>query len=229
MKIGGLLKTSLIDYPGLISAVIFTQGCNFRCPYCHNPELVDPAQYTDGIEVDLILDFLHKRKGLLDGVVISGGEPTIHEELPLLIRKIKEMGYLVKLDTNGTNPEIISKLIDQKLIDFCAMDFKAPLERYHIATGSIIDQSNLLRTIEILGKAEIKVEFRTTVITPLHSEEDVIKITKMIPKGKKFILQRFEPNKTLDKYYKSQKTLSESTIARLEEHLKQNTINYAIR
>src|SRR6056297_2585563 len=127
MIIGALQKTSLIDYPGEISAVIFTRGCNFRCPYCHNPELVDKKRYTTALEINEVLTFLENRKGLLDGVVITGGEPTIYGDLPEFLLKIKQMGYLVKLDTNGTNPAMMRRVIDLNLVDYIAMDYKAPL------------------------------------------------------------------------------------------------------
>ena len=127
MKIGGLQKVSLIDYPGLICATIFLQGCNFRCSYCHNPELVNPQLFSPGLEEKEVLDFLKTRRGTLDGVTITGGEPTIQDDLASFIKKIKKLGFVIKLDTNGSQPQIIKALLDEKLLDFVAMDIKGPL------------------------------------------------------------------------------------------------------
>ncbi|OQX50761.1 MAG: anaerobic ribonucleoside-triphosphate reductase activating protein [Candidatus Cloacimonas sp. 4484_209] len=130
MKIGGFQKVSLIDYPGKICAIVFTRGCNFRCPYCHNPELVLPENYSPLIPEEEIFSFLEKRRGKLDAVEITGGEPTLQEDLTEFIRKIKEMGFLVKLDTNGSFPSVLEKVIYSGLVDYIAMDVKAPLEKY---------------------------------------------------------------------------------------------------
>jgi pyruvate formate lyase activating enzyme len=135
MKIGGLQKFSLLDYPGKISAVVFTQGCNFRCPYCHNPELVDPERFQECIPEDEIFAFLETRRGKLEAVTVTGGEPTIQNGLSSFVRRIKDMGFMVKLDTNGSRPEVLEELIRHKLIDYIAMDIKAPLEKYEAVTG----------------------------------------------------------------------------------------------
>lgn len=130
MEIGGLQKFSLIDYPGKISAVIFTRGCNFRCPYCHNPELVIPAFFTQGYAVDDIFAFFRSRREKLDGIVITGGEPTVQKDLIEFMSKVKALGFFLKLDTNGSNPGILKKVISLGLVDFVAMDIKAPFDRY---------------------------------------------------------------------------------------------------
>ena len=127
MVIGGLQKSSLSDFPGRISAIVFTRGCSFRCPYCHNPELVDPSRYAAEIPMDELNDFFLGRKGKLAGVVVTGGEPTMHQDLPAFLGGLKGMGYAVKLDTNGTNPRMLKRLMSEKLVDFIAMDIKAPL------------------------------------------------------------------------------------------------------
>lgn len=135
MQIGGLQKFSLLDYPGKISAVVFTQGCNFRCPYCHNPELVDPARYQECLPEEEIFSFLETRRGKLEAVTVTGGEPTLQKSLAPFLRRIKDMGFLVKLDTNGSRPDVLEELLRQKLIDYIAMDIKAPLEKYEAVTG----------------------------------------------------------------------------------------------
>ena len=134
MKIGGLLKFTLIDFPGRPAAVVFTQGCNFRCRYCHNPELVYPHMFAEPVAEEEIDAFLKRRQGTLEGIVVSGGEPTLHEDLPQFLAKLKGMGYATKLDTNGTRPEVLKQLIQGKLLDFIAMDLKAPLEKYSLIT-----------------------------------------------------------------------------------------------
>lgn len=158
MLIGGLQKSSLIDYPGKIAAVIFTQGCNFRCPYCHNPELVNGERGTINGKCHemAVLEFLKKRIGKLDGVVITGGEPTLHNNLPEFIKQIKNLGFAIKLDTNGTNPEMLKQLIDEKLIDYVAMDIKAPLDKYSEIVCTKVDTDKILKSIGILKNSNIK-------------------------------------------------------------------------
>ncbi len=162
MFIGGLQKSSLIDYPEKISAIIFTQGCNFRCPYCHNPELIEKncspippptLRWRDG--VGGIIEFLKSRIGKLDGVVITGGEPTLHKDLPEFISKIKTLGFAVKLDTNGTNPQMLQELIDKKLIDYVAMDIKAPLDKYCDVVCANVDTNKVQQSIDILKNSNV--------------------------------------------------------------------------
>ncbi|MDD5168392.1 MAG: anaerobic ribonucleoside-triphosphate reductase activating protein, partial [Syntrophales bacterium] len=141
MRIGGIRKVSLIDYPGQISAVIFTQGCNFNCPYCHNPELVDPLLWGKAEDTELILKFLSERFGKLDAVTVTGGEPALQQDLQIFIEEIKRLGYLIKLDTNGSFPQITKNLIDAGDVDFVAMDIKAPLDKYTAVTCSKVETS----------------------------------------------------------------------------------------
>jgi pyruvate formate lyase activating enzyme len=229
MIIGGLQRSSLVDYPGLLSAIIFTQGCNFRCPYCHNPELVDPSRFSQPLNINDIFAFLKERRGKLDAVVITGGEPTIHQDLPIFIRQIREMGYQIKLDTNGTNPEMIETLLKDKLIDFLAMDIKAPLDNYCRVAGASVDTNAIRKSVEIISQAEVETEFRTTVIESLLSGEDIQKIALFIPLGRKFVIQRFQPSKTLDQSFLSSKSIPESSLENLSKWLSQRNINYHIR
>ncbi len=193
MQIGGFLKFSLIDYPGKIAAVIFTQGCNFRCPYCHNPELVLPELFEPSLSLDDILKFLKQRRGKLEGVVITGGEPTLHNDLPDIIRAIKALGYFVKLDTNGTNPVAVRNLIEHKLIDYVALDIKAPFEKYSQLCGVKADLNNIKETIDIILKSPVEYEFRTTVVKYLLTEKDVKELKAEFAKAKRFILKDFNP------------------------------------
>ena len=188
MLIGGLQKTSLLDYPEKIAAILFTQGCNFRCGYCHNPELLNGnAQLHQEVTLDALFEFLNNRKGKLDGVVITGGEPCIQKNLIQVISKIKKMGFLVKLDTNGTFPDVISELLIKNLIDYIAMDIKAPLEKYHKITGSIVNIENIKKSIAIILNSNIDYEFRTTVITSQLSFDDFENISILIQGAKKYV------------------------------------------
>jgi pyruvate formate lyase activating enzyme len=198
MKIGGFRKFSMIDYPNHISAVIFTQGCNFRCPYCHNPDLVDPARMKPPLDTDNILSFLKMRKLKLDAVCITGGEPTIQPDIVPFCKSIKDMGYKIKLDTNGSVPNVIEELCALKLIDFIAMDIKAPLDRYEWVTQVSIEPKKIEKSIEILRKFRKEREFRTTVVHPLLGLTDIEKILSMFKRGETYCLQRYAGKHTLD-------------------------------
>ncbi len=190
LAIGGLKKTSLLDYPDKISAIVFTQGCNFNCGYCHNPQLLN-FQSKNDISQDVFFDFLEKRKGKLDGVVITGGEPTLQKDLKSFIQKIKAMNFLIKLDTNGTNPEVVKDLLKENLIDYIAMDIKAPLDKYSKVVCKNIDTANIKECVDIIINSNIEYEFRTTVLPSLISINDFDDIGKLINGAKKYYLQKF--------------------------------------
>jgi pyruvate formate lyase activating enzyme len=200
--IGAIRKSSLIDYPGKIACVIFTVGCNFRCPYCHNSFLLNT---TPIMSIEEVLKFLDERKDFLEAVVISGGEPTIHPELEYLVTQIKEMGYLIKLDTNGSNPEMISRIL--KYLDFISMDVKTSLKKYpeFVKYNNI---KNILKSIEIIKSSQVNHEFRITIVEPIHKEEDVIEVAKLVSPSK-LVLQQFIPQNCLDPSYLRYKTTSE--------------------
>lgn len=189
--IGGLQKTSLLDYPDKVSAIVFTQGCNFNCGYCHNPSLIN-FQSKNDISIDVFFDFLQKRKGKLDGVVITGGEPTLQKDLKSFIKQIKNMGYLVKLDTNGSNPFILQELINEKLVDYVAMDIKAPIDKYSVVVRQKIDIDNIKKSINIILNSNIDYEYRTTVLPSLLKMEDFEEIGFLIKGAKKYYIQKFE-------------------------------------
>lgn len=214
--IGGLQKSSLIDYPEKVSAIIFTQGCHFRCPYCHNPELITSSSMFQ----DDVLDFLKSRIGKLDGVVITGGEPTLQEGLPKFIKEIKNMGFLVKLDTNGTNSEMLKKLLDENLIDYVAMDIKAPIDKYKEIVCVEVNIDDILKSVEILKKSDVDYEFRTTVVKSQLSPDDFEKIGKMIEGSKKYYLQKFVPAKTLNKFFMNQTTYTDEEFELIIKNLK---------
>lgn len=222
MEIGGLQKTTLIDYPGHVACTIFFCGCNFRCPWCYAKELVLPELIVKQPKISQqeLSVFLEKNRGLLEGVVLCGGEPTLNSELPALIKKIKNMGFLVKLDTNGSNPQMLKKLLDNNLLDYAAMDVKLPKEKYSLVFDNrqveALAQTEMLRSIEqsifILKNSNIDFEFRTTITPSVHSTSDIVAIARWIgteiPGRKpKYFLQNFQPKKTIDPRFESYRPL----------------------
>ena len=198
MLIYGLQKLSLLDYPGKLAATIFTGGCNLRCPFCHNASLV--TSYTDyeRIAEEEVLAFLEKRKGLLDGVCITGGEPLLQEDLADFIIKIREMGFLVKLDTNGCFPEKLDALIRRSLVDYVAMDIKNSFEKYPLTIGiSCFDPTPVFKSAELLMLGTVPYEFRTTLVRPFHSAEDIQKMGQAVKGAKNYYLQNFEDSGNL--------------------------------
>jgi pyruvate formate lyase activating enzyme len=209
MKIGGFVKQSLMDYPGKVAAVVFTQGCNFRCGYCHNPQLVLPELFLSNPEFAPlnILSYLKERKNWLDGVVVTGGEPTIHKDLPMFLKEIKDMGYAVKLDTNGSNPFMLERIIKDKLADYIAMDIKIPLEGglYAKIIGiSDVNEitENILASVLVLKNSKIDGEFRTTTIPGIHNEGMIELIKKYIGNDKRYKINEFRDGKTISSFKK---------------------------
>jgi pyruvate formate lyase activating enzyme len=196
VKIAGLEKCSFVDYPGCLAAVIFTPGCNMDCYYCHNHSLVSGAENNlqKWFDADAALGWLDKRKGFLDAVVITGGEPTLQPGLAEFARAVKAKGYKVKLDTNGTRPAIVRKLIDEGLLDYVAMDVKAPFEKYDAVCRVPVDSRAINETIDILLSGRVDYEFRTTVL-PQFTEMDMLSIARRIHNAKRFVLQQYrKPN-----------------------------------
>ena len=204
MQIGGLQKLTLIDYPGKLSCTVFCLGCSFRCPWCYNRELVLEKEMKKQPQISEreLLFFLKERKNFLEGCVLGGGEPTIYRDLPDFAKKIKDLGYLVKLDTNGSNPEMLRYLIDNKLVDYVAMDVKAPKEKYKEVIGNIkgIQKvlENIQKSINILNEEKVDYEFRTTLVPYLLKKADILKIARWIRPAKKYFLQNFQPKKTVN-------------------------------
>ncbi len=216
MIFGGFEKCTLLDYPGKVACMVYTIGCNFRCPYCHNPELVDETVETTYGEAT-ILDFLDTRKGLLDGVVITGGEPTMHEELPAFARRVKERGFLVKLDTNGTNPEMLRRAIDESWVDYVAMDMKSPLDSYSQTVARAVDVEAIRESISILLASPIEYEFRTTIVKSLLSCEDLKRIGEAIRGAKCYYLQKFVPTKILNPQFKRKVTYTDEEFIEFQK------------
>lgn len=229
MKIGGLQKVSLIDYPGAISAVVFSQGCNFKCGYCHNPELVDPGRFSPCIDEKKIMEFLATRRGKLDAVSITGGEPTIQKDLIPFVKKIKKMGFAVKLDTNGSQPRVIKELLKAKLLDFIAMDIKAPWEKYADITGVSADTQSIQESIKLILQAKINHEFRTTVVESRLNTNDIMKISKIISGAQSYVLQKFITTEVLDKKYLKEKTLSDEELEQLKKRIEKEVAYVIVR
>jgi pyruvate formate lyase activating enzyme len=217
MLIGGIQPVSLIDYPGKISCVIFLAGCNFRCPYCHNPQLTgDPALHAERVPPGEAIAFLEQRRGRLDGVVVSGGEPTLHAELPDLCRRIRGLGFPVKLDTNGSRPEMLARLIAEGLVDYVAMDLKTDPARYGETVAPGCDAGTLRASVEAVMRSGLAYEFRTTCVRPLVTPEAVERIGRLIRGCRLYVLQPFRPGDVLDPgFFDGDPGLSDAEMAEL--------------
>ena len=221
--IGGIQKTTLIDFPQKVAAIVFTQGCNFCCGYCHNPELIKTCHselVSEAFSTEKIFSFLKTRIGKLDGVVITGGEPTIQKDLYDFVKKIKSMGFSVKLDTNGTNPAIIEKLIKENLLDYIAMDIKAPLDKYQQITSVKCGKDNIQKSINLIMNSNIDYEFRTTVVKSQLSFDDFNKIGLLIQGAKRYYLQKFIPTKLCDEKLKNEQTYENQEFEEICKMLK---------
>lgn len=215
MKFKGLQGLSLIDYPNKLCATLFTGGCNFRCPYCHNPELVIGYEKLPDIIQDEILKFLKERKGFLDGITICGGEPTIHSYLPDFVKLVKKEGFLVKLDTNGTNPDMLKKIE----VDYIAMDIKGSLKRYNEVSGVKVDTDFIKKSVDLIMESSIDYEFRTTVFPGFFNKEDAVQIAKWVKGAKRYVLQKPTVVKTLDGNIKNAKLYSDAELRELADIL----------
>lgn len=192
MIINGFEKLSLVDYPGYTACTVFTGACNMRCPFCHNATLVIDTKHLPIIEETYVFDYLKKRSGIIDGICITGGEPTLHKDLIPFMLKCKEIGLQVKLDSNGTNPEILKEAIDKKAVDYIAMDIKNCKAKYPITTNASINMEKIQQSIDLLMQNIIPFEFRTTLVEKYHTIEDIENIAKWIKGADKYYLQKFE-------------------------------------
>lgn len=224
--IGGIQKTSLLDYPDKISAIVFTQGCNFNCGYCHNPELLKSKK--DIYSLDVFFEFLEKRRGKLDGVVITGGEATLQKDLIPFIKKIKSQGFAVKLDTNGYKPDVLYEAL--QFVDYVAMDIKAPLEKYSLVTNTDIDTAKIQESINLIMKSDIDYEFRTTVLKSQLSYDDFEQIGKLIKGAKRYYLQKFEASTEInDMNLINEKSYSNEEFKEIVKAIKQYVQNVELR
>ena len=191
MRIGGLQKVTLLDYPGKVACTVFLPGCNLRCPFCHNPALVLPDRETDSLSTEELLAFLETRRGKLDGVCVTGGEPTLYEDLPALLRQIRALGFAVKLDTNGTNPDMLEALAQEGLLDYAAMDIKNSPDRYAETCGGVDLLGPVKRSAALLMAGAVDYEFRTTLVRELHRPEDLDAIAAWLAGAPRYYLQNF--------------------------------------
>lgn len=231
MIFGGLQELTLIDYPGKIAATVFTIGCNFRCYYCHNPELVLPEKIknTKTLSEEEILNFLKGRKGLLQGLCITGGEPTLDNGLLDFIKQVKALNFLVKLDTNGSNPEVLKGLLENKLLDYVAMDIKAPLAKYAIVAGVEIDLDHIQESIQLIRQSGLEYEFRTT-IAPGLTVQDILDIVPLIEGADNYYLQVFHDNgKCLKDVRYFGRSLTTEELLLLKEKLVEHFTYVAVR
>lgn len=212
MLISGVQKFTMLDYPEKIAAIIFTPGCNMRCGFCHNKEFVLPKEIKkikpSFIPQKAVLNFLESRKGKLDGVVISGGEPTVQPNLKQFINKVREMGFLVKLDTNGNLPDVLKDLVNNGLLDYVAMDVKTTLANYESLVGNLVKPDNIKESINFLKKGSVPYEFRTTVIDEIHTNELIKEMAELMRGADKLYLQKFRPETTLNPQFENRKPVS---------------------
>ena len=195
MKIGGLQKTSLLDYPDTLSMIIWTAGCNFRCPFCYNKQLV--LGKTEIISEETILSFLEKRRDVLEGLSISGGEPLLQEDIVDFTEKVKKLNYLIKIDTNGAFPEKLEELIDKKLVDYVSMDVKAPKEKYNQLAGVKTDLSKIEQSIDLIKNEAPDYEFKTTVVPGMLNKKNIVEIAKWLEGSKQYYIQQFKSDSPL--------------------------------
>lgn len=220
MLIGGFQKTTLIDFPGRVASTVFTVGCNFGCPFCHNKDLVNLKNFKKSsfkeISEEEIFQFLATRKGVLDGICITGGEPTIQEDLSLFCQKIKDLNLEVKLDTNGTRPNIIKKLIKDGLVDFISMDVKSDFENYQIASGTKYNIEKIKQSIKIIVRSKIDHEFRITIVPGIHNKENLLSLSSQLEDVDRnifLVLQNFQPQNCLDAKFNKKKSFSSKKMS----------------
>lgn len=236
MVIKGFQRVSLLDFPGKISAVVFIPGCNFRCPFCYNRDLVlNPGRLKTVPEAD-IFSYLQKRRSVLDGVVVTGGEPLLQEGLPQFLKKVKEMGFLVKLDTNGSRTEVLRSVVKRGLVDFVAVDVKAPLdERYACAVGGGCDVEAVCESTRVLTQGGIDFELRTTVVPTLHKKEDLVDLATQIssltphPTSLKWCLQQFQPKSCLDRTFEAVNPYSRAELEEILMAVKKHVPSVRLR
>ena len=227
MKICGLNKTTLLDYPGCVAATVFLGGCNFRCPFCHNGDLVLHSGNMKAYSEEEIFSLLDKRRNVLEGVCITGGEPTLYKKLPEFILKIKELGYKVKLDTNGSNPAMLQKLVEGGYVDYVAMDIKAPVSGYDRVCGVQVDIKDIEESVDFLKTGKVPYEFRTTVVKELHTREDVLEIGKWIWGAENYYLQSYQ--ETDENICKGFSAMEKEELFALERELQSYIKNVKVR
>ena len=223
MRILGFQKTTLLDYPHKLASTVFLGGCNFRCPFCHNAPIVTGQVVVPELSLEEVYTQLKKRAGVIEGICITGGEPTLFPELPQFIDHIKDLGYSIKLDTNGSNPQMLEKLIMKHAIDYVAMDIKNSPEKYNLTAGCDVNLETISQSIDLLLHSNIPYEFRTTVVKELHDADDFIKIGQWIHGASQYYLQNFKDSEHLicpNHYTSYDRESMEAFLPLLTEHVK---------
>lgn len=229
MLIAGLQKLTLLDYPGKIACIVFTQGCNFACGYCHNPEMIPVIQeLPSGISEKTFFSFLESRGNLLDGVVISGGEPTLQKDLLPFIKQVRELGFLVKLDTNGSNPDMLAEILKKRLADYIAMDLKTTLPKYKDLVKNEVAKK-IAESVRVLMKSSIDYEFRSTIFPSCHSEKDLREMGQLIRGAKHWYLQNFRPLKTLHPSFQKHSSFTSDELLHLKSIASQYVKHVEVR
>lgn len=230
LRIAGMIETSFIDWDGKIVTTLYVPNCNFRCKFCYNYPLILHPEDFETIPKEKIFDFLVERKDFIDGVCITGGEPTLFEDLPDFLNEIKNLGFTVKLDTNGTAPEMIELLIEKKLVDYIAMDVKAPLNnKYNEIADTNVDLEKIRKSIEIIMKSCIDYEFRTTIVPTLLSRLDICEIAKFLKSAKKYVLQQFRPEMALNETLRKVNPYSKEKISEIANSIRAEGVNVMCR
>ena len=219
MQIKGIEKTTLIDFPGRVASMIFTGGCPFSCPYCHNPELTANPDALPTIPDEAIFEILSERSGFLDGVCISGGEPTVQPDLAAFIQKVRGLGLEVKLDTNGSAPVVVAHLLQDGLLDYVAMDIKGPLERYAEIVRAPVSPEIIQQSVDLIRSSGVPYEFRSTVVPTLLDEDDLMRIGGWLKGAERYVLQGFRPIRTLDERMRSIAPYPASTMGAWRDQL----------
>lgn len=229
MLLGGFQKLTLIDYPGKLASTVFTVGCNFRCPFCHNPELVNLRLTHNEESEKVFFEFLKKRKEKLEGVCVTGGEPLIQPDIIDFIKRIKKLGFLVKLDTNGTRPDVLKKIIDAKLADFVAMDIKNQPKNYAKTVGGKVDIKRIKLNVDLIMNSKIPYEFRTTVVPGIHTEKDFDEIAKWLKGACSYYLQEYREGKILDEKLKKKTKGKKINLEKIKSKIEKNFGKVGIR
>jgi len=218
MRLGGFQPLTLLDFPGQVACIVFTQGCNLRCGDCHNRQLVPSVSAEgEGVEEAAVIRFLKSRQGLLDGVVVSGGEPTLQQDLLEFLRHVRELGFLAKLDTNGTNVAMLRAALEEGLLDYVAMDVKHPLSRYQEVTGVAVDPSRITASRDLLRASDVRYELRTTVVPHVHDDAAIEEIAHFCRGASRLVLQNFRPDSVLDPVYQAYGSCTPEQLRRLQD------------
>lgn len=228
MKISGFQKMTLLDYPGKVACTLFTAGCNFRCPFCHNASLVTHIDDSVVYDEQEVLSYLEKRFGLLDGVCITGGEPLLQNDIADFLKKVKQIGYSVKLDTNGSFPDRLQHLVEEKLVDYVAMDIKNSIEKYPQTVGiKNFDISPILKSVEFLLKGKVDFEFRTTIVKEFHTTQDIVDATEWIKGAPRYFLQSFVDSGDL--ICEGLSAVNKEELYKMQQNAQENVVNTEIR